>query len=121
MGGGWHRDGHTVRLVEQRFQRLEGPDAKLGRHLSRAIRPRVEESHQLGAGHIAKNADVMIPEGARTDHAQPNARCHLLRPQMTSPRSLRSKKLRNSSTSGYRWSSLSARSLACERFRSELK
>jgi hypothetical protein len=45
MGGGRHRDGCTVRLVEQRFQRPEGPNAKLGRHLSRAIRSSVEQSH----------------------------------------------------------------------------
>src|SRR5207249_9363728 len=116
-----HGDCRRVDRVEQVFQSIERLDTKLLRHRGRTLWTRFEESDESRARYVTQNAHVMIAERASSDDADPDIRLFSHDGQITSPRSLRSRKLRNSSTSGYRCSSSSARSRACDRFKSELK
>src|SRR6476661_3243683 len=95
-----HDDRRRVNSVEQLLEAIVRRDAKLVGHGRGPISARLVETNQARTCHVAQNADVMVAEGAGSDH--PDAHIVLLRhgPQITSPRSLRSRKLRNSSTSG---------------------
>src|SRR5207237_6319951 len=119
-GRGNHHRGRVDR-VEQAVEPIERRHAKLLRHRRRALRARFEKTDESRSRQVAQDAYVMIPERTSANDTDPDLRLRCHDDQITSPRSLRSKKLKNSSTSGYRCSSSWARSRACERFRSELK
>src|SRR5262249_19083669 len=111
----WDDDAHGVNPVEQRIEGVERLHAELVAHLRRALDIRFVETNQLRTEHVAENPRVVKPQRARADDS--DAHGH----QITEPRSLRSKNARNSSISGYAWSSAVARSRACDRFSSDLK
>src|SRR5947208_9320719 len=98
-GLGNHHRG-LVDRIEQTVELIERPHAKLLRHRRRALRARFEKTDEPRTRHVAQDPYVMIPErtSANDTDADLRLRCH--DDQITSPRSLRSKKLKNSSTSG---------------------
>src|SRR6185503_6666667 len=86
------------------------------RHLLRALDARIEEAGERRAMHVAEDADVVVAEAPRPDHADAEWRA-----QTTTPRPLSSTNRSSSCTSANGLSSAAARSFACETFSSERK
>src|SRR4029078_7691738 len=121
VDGSRHDDRRRVNGLDEILEPIERANAELRRHLGCALAASLVESPELSARDVAQDANMVVSERTSANDSDahvPRGRCHR---QITSPRSLRSRKLRNSSTSGKRCSSSSARSRAWERFRSELK
>src|ERR1043166_2041934 len=95
-----HDNPRRIHGVEQLVQPAIGPDAQLLLDSGRALRSCFVKTDELRGRHIPKDAHVMISEctGADDANSRPGLLWHWR--QITSPRSLRSRKLRNSSTSG---------------------
>jgi hypothetical protein len=110
-----HDDAQRVDRIEERVERRKSRDAKLTTHSRGALGAAVMKTDERRAGDVAENSRVVEAECPRPDHTDPDWH------QTTDPRSLRSKKAKNSLISGNCCNSATARSRACERFSSDLK
>lgn len=109
-----HHDDGRLDPVQQRRKGFERARPELTRDPRRPLGTVIVEPGERGTGKLAQETNVVIAQRARADDSDADA-------QITTPRSLRSKNRRNSSTSGMRRNSVSARARACETFSSDLK